>query len=375
MPTITTPEPVIEATDADNTGFEAVTLQVRATDNVGIASVSCLAGAVAVSPAGVSGDAYLFTGSFPVGTTAVTCTALDVRGTPAPNSASVGFAVNVKDVTPPSFDLVDGEVPGSPFGPGNPAEATGAGGAVVTYTNPSATDSNGGPVTVVCASPGGLVSGSTFPIGVTDINCVATDVSGAATPPTNLFDITVADTTPPTVVVAGASTVTIEAGSAYVDAGASATDLVSGVLAPTTSGDGQPVGAGQLHHHLFGDRRVRKHRDRDTGRDRDRQDGAGLRCGRQRDRRSHQRRRRDRELRLAVGYRCGRREPGGHVRAAAGIALPARGLDGVLHRDRRLGQHGHDQLHGHGARYGGADADRARPTSPAFPPRARPAPS
>ena len=52
-------------------------------------------------------------------------------------------------------------------------------------------------------APGGLASGSTFPIGVTDINCVATDVSGAATPPTNLFDITVADTTPPSVTLSG----------------------------------------------------------------------------------------------------------------------------------------------------------------------------
>jgi len=236
---ITAPETMVEATDGDNTGFEAATFSVRATDNVAIASVSCTAGTSPVAQASGSGDTYQFSGTFPVGTTGVTCTALDVRGTPAPNSASVTFAVKVNDVTPPSFDPND--TPGSPFGPGNPAEATGANGAVVTYTNPTATDSNGGPVTVVCASPGGLVSGGTFPIGVTDINCVATDVSGAATPPTNLFDITVADTTAPSVVLAGEASVTIEAGSAYVDAGATATDLVSGALATTTSGAINPL--------------------------------------------------------------------------------------------------------------------------------------
>ena len=103
----------------------------------------------------------------------------------------------VKDVTPPSFN-VSGS-PGSPFTPSNPAPATSLAGAVVYYTNPTATDSNGGPVTVSCVSPTGLVSGSTFPIGTTDINCVATDISGISTPPTNLFDIVVADMAPPVI--------------------------------------------------------------------------------------------------------------------------------------------------------------------------------
>ena len=240
-PTITTPETIVEATDGDNTGDESVTFSLLATDNVAIASVSCQAGPTAVAAAGVSADTYQFTGSFPVGTTGVTCTALDVRGTPAPNSASVSFAVRVKDVTAPSFNVAAGPDAGAPYGPGNPAEATGADGAVVTYTTPTATDSNGGPVTVVCASPGGLVSGSTFPVGVTDINCVATDESGVATPPANLFDITVADTTAPSVVLAGDAQMTIEAGTTYVEPGASATDLVSGTLATTTSGAVNPL--------------------------------------------------------------------------------------------------------------------------------------
>ena len=104
-------------------------------------------------------------------------------------SASGQLPRQVKDVTPPSFDLA-AATPGAPFVPSNPAEATGPAGAVVSYTNPSASDSNGGPVDVVCASSSGTRSGSIFPIGTTPINCVATDESGNSTPPTNLFEIT-----------------------------------------------------------------------------------------------------------------------------------------------------------------------------------------
>jgi len=235
-PTITAPDIVVEATDADNNGTEPVGFTIHATDNVAVATVSCLAGTTAVTLQSVSSDQYLFSGVFPVGATGVTCTALDSRATPAPNAAEVVFSVVVKDVTPPSFDIPAGSDPGSPFVPSNPAEASGPNGAVVTYTNPPANDTNGGPVTVTCASSGGLVSGSTFPIGTTDINCVATDISGISTPPTNLFDITVADNTPPVVTLAGAAAVTLEAGSAFVDPGATATDLVSGSLAATASG-------------------------------------------------------------------------------------------------------------------------------------------
>ena len=234
-PTITTPETIVQAIDVDNTGFEAVAFSLSATDNVAVASVSCLAGTTTVSPTGVSGDAYQFTGTFPVGATAVTCTALDVRGTPAPNSASVGFVVNVRDVTPPSFDV--SADPGSPFLPSNPAEATSAAGAQVFYSSPAATDSNGGLVTVTCGS-GSLVSGSTFPIGTTDINCVATDDSGVSTAPTNLFDITVADRAAPSITIDGAPTAAVEGnvlGGAAVTFTASASDAVSGTLLASCS--------------------------------------------------------------------------------------------------------------------------------------------
>ena len=196
-PTLTSPQPTFVATDNDNNGSEGVGFSVDASDNVAIADVICQSTLTAISFVSKTGNRYAFTGTFPVGTTGVTCTATDVRVAPGPNAAAVNFLVTVKDVTPPSFNVAG--TPGSPFVPGNPAEATSPAGAVVQYTNPTATDTNGGPVTVSCSSPGGLVSGSTFPIGTTPVNCVATDQSGISTPPTSLFNIMVVDTTGPIV--------------------------------------------------------------------------------------------------------------------------------------------------------------------------------
>jgi probable HAF family extracellular repeat protein len=71
-------------------------------------------------------------------------------------------------------------------------EATGPEGAVVTYTA-TATDDKDDSVAVDC-SP---VSGTTFPLGTTTVNCSATDTDGNTTP--GFFKVTVKDTTPPTI--------------------------------------------------------------------------------------------------------------------------------------------------------------------------------
>ena len=197
-PTSTAPETTIVATDTDNTGFEDVNFAIDATDNIAVADVICTSPTTAITFVSETGDRFAFTGVFPVGTTGVTCTATDVRANPAPNSAVVEFLVTVKDVTPPSFAVAPGPDAGAPYGPGNPAEATGPNGAVVTYTNPSATDNGGGPVTVDCASSNGsLRSGSLFPVGTTPIDCVATDASSNSIEVDNMFAITVRDTAPP----------------------------------------------------------------------------------------------------------------------------------------------------------------------------------
>lgn len=71
-------------------------------------------------------------------------------------------------------------------------EATGAGGATVTYTA-SASDAVDGPITPSC-SP---ASGSLFALGSTVVTCSATDAAGNTA--TGTFSVTVVDTTAPPV--------------------------------------------------------------------------------------------------------------------------------------------------------------------------------
>ena len=225
-PTVVEPDVKIIRNDLDSNGDEPVPFTLLVSDNVGVSSVACVAEGITIAPTPASGT-YAFSGIFPVGTTGVTCTAYDLR-TPTPNMASVNFLIEVRNIVPPTFNLDPNTPAGSPFGPSNPAEATGPTGAVVTYTTPTATDNAGAPATVTCSSSTGLVSGSLFPIGVTDINCVATATSGVSTPPTNLFDITVADTTAP--LLSGLLNRTAEAtsatGAVVAYALPTATDLV-----------------------------------------------------------------------------------------------------------------------------------------------------
>ncbi len=121
-------------------------------------------------------------------------------------------------------------------------EATSSAGAVVTWTDPTATDGEGNDTTVEC-SP---ASGSTFPLGSTTVTCVATDVVTNDTTSAS-FTVTVVDTTAPAVTVPG--TVTAEAtgpSGASVTFSASATDAVSGSLTPScspASGSTFPLGS------------------------------------------------------------------------------------------------------------------------------------
>jgi hypothetical protein len=119
---------------------------------------------------------------FPIGKTVVLCTAID------PDTQSVGlggFVVEVDDgppvVTVPSDMTV---------------EAQSVLGAVVTWTA-SATDLVSGPLPVECAP----ASGALFPLGATTpettpVTCEATDGAGNTTSAS--FNVTVQDTTPPT---------------------------------------------------------------------------------------------------------------------------------------------------------------------------------
>ena len=165
-------------------------------------------------------------------TTAVTCTATDDSGL----SASGTFAVTVQDTTPPSIEDVADILVG----------AATAAGATVNFSTPQATDV--GAVTVSCDA----VSGSVFPIGTTTVSCTATD--DAALTATEVFTITVADTTPP--VITTVDDISVEAalaGGANVTFSApTASDLGGNIDVTCTafdppvvvrSGDFFPIGA------------------------------------------------------------------------------------------------------------------------------------
>jgi hypothetical protein len=164
-PTITVPSDItMEATGP----MTPVSYSASASDAVGVTSFSC-------TPASGS--------MFPLGTTTVNCTASDKAG----NTSTASFHVTVQDTTPPTMTGVPSNQTVSTSNPS---------GAVVTYTNPTATDLVDGPVPVNC-SP---ASGSTFPIGTTTVNCTASDAHGNTT--TKSFTVTVnlaSDTTPPVI--------------------------------------------------------------------------------------------------------------------------------------------------------------------------------
>ncbi|MEQ1514823.1 MAG: HYR domain-containing protein, partial [Lysobacteraceae bacterium] len=119
--------------------------------------------------------------TFPVGTTVVTYTAIDIHG----NSSTCSFNVIVTDNTAPLLTC------NAPI-----TTTTGAGntqcGAIVTYTAPVGTDNCSGATT---AQTAGLPSGSLFPVGVTTNTFVTTDAAGNTA--TCSFTVTVTDDTAP----------------------------------------------------------------------------------------------------------------------------------------------------------------------------------
>jgi lysophospholipase L1-like esterase len=116
----------------------------------------------------------------PLGTTTVTCVATDRYG----HSASTTFAVTVDPDVPPGLQSIPSD---------QVVEATSRFGAVVTFALPTATDPSDPNVQVLCVPP----SGSTFPLGTTEVTCTATDQVGNVARAT--FTIDVRDTTPPAI--------------------------------------------------------------------------------------------------------------------------------------------------------------------------------
>jgi hypothetical protein len=139
---------------------------VSATDLVdGVVPVTCL-------PA--SGH------TFDIETTTVECSATDAAG----NTGTDSFQITVVDTTAPVFRTYADVV----------AEATGPGGAVVTYADPKTDDIVDGEDEGMC----NLASGTLFEIGSTTVSCEATDDAGNAATPLH-FQVIVRDTTAPVI--------------------------------------------------------------------------------------------------------------------------------------------------------------------------------
>jgi autotransporter-associated beta strand protein len=177
-------------------------------------------GSVQVSSSAASGS------TFALGTTAVTLTATDAAG----NTATRSFNVTVRDTTKPALTP-----------PANlTLEAAGAAGAVATFTA-TATDIVSGNVPVTYS----VQPGSTFPLGTTTVTATATDAAGNTA--TATFNVTVVDTTAPTLtlpatIIADATS----AAGANVSFTATASDVVSGPLPVTCSkASGSLFAAGQ----------------------------------------------------------------------------------------------------------------------------------
>jgi len=155
---------------------------VEATSSAGaIVSYTSPATSDIVDGAGTASCLPASGSTFALGVTLVTCTATDAHN----NTATSSFNVTVQDTTPPTIDSH------SDVGP---IEATSSAGAIVSYTSPATSDAVDGPNTATCAP----ASGSTFALGVTTVTCNAQDAAGNNATPTT-FNVTVVDTTPPTI--------------------------------------------------------------------------------------------------------------------------------------------------------------------------------
>ena len=180
--------------EASGPSGEAVTYSPTATDAVDPAPrVTC-------DP--VSGSTFVL-GMWPV-----SCSATDVAG----NKAEGVFRVIVQDTTKPVLTL-----------PADIArEATGPGGAAVAYSV-SAHDAVDGAIAASCAP----ISGATFALGSTPVNCSATDRSSNSV--AGGFNVAVVDTTEPALTLPVAFTVEATGPTgAVVPYSASASDLVDG---------------------------------------------------------------------------------------------------------------------------------------------------
>ncbi|MBL7939054.1 MAG: HYR domain-containing protein, partial [Flavobacteriales bacterium] len=147
--------------------------------------------------------------TFAVGTHIITYTALDA----ANNPATCSFIITVNDNTDPTFTMCPSDIAVD--------APAGACGAVVNYTIPTATDNCG---TVTISRNAGPASGSTFPVGTTQVRHRATDGAGRTSECS--FWVTVFDVTAPS--LAGCANISVNSSS-------SACSAVVNYTAPTAT--------------------------------------------------------------------------------------------------------------------------------------------
>jgi HYR domain-containing protein len=143
--------------------------------------------------------------NFAVGTTQVTCSATDAHSNTG--SATFNVVITLIDITKPLLSNVPADIT---------TEANGPSGSKANFVPPTAVDNLDGPIPGVPCSP---LSGSTFPLGETTVTCSATDAHGNTG--TATFKVKVVDTTAPTLIAPGNTSVyaTSTAGSDPADQG------------------------------------------------------------------------------------------------------------------------------------------------------------
>ena len=273
-PEVTAPTAVVTA-EATGAAGATVTYTFSASDAYSGATITC------TPPSG---------STFPIGTTSVTCAATDGAG----NTATATFAVTVSDTAKPvvslngaadvtveaksaftdpgatATDLVSGTLTATVSGTvntnivgvytltysatdgsGNTGTATrtvrvvdtskpvvtlnGSASMTVeaktTFVDPGATASDTVSGTLAVTVTGTVNTGA---LGVYTLTYTATDGSGNVGTATRT--VTVVDTIKPMVTLNGGATLTVEAGTAFVDPGATATDTLAGPLPVSVSG-------------------------------------------------------------------------------------------------------------------------------------------
>jgi len=171
-PVVDTTPPVISGMPANITVTSSVPLAVSWPAPTANDAVS---GPVPVTCVPASGSI------FPLGVTAVTCTASDA----ALNTATAGFSVTV---TAPVVDTAPPVITGMPAN----ITVTSSVPLAVTWPAPTANDAVSGPVPVTCTP----ASGSIFQLGMTAVTCTASDA--ALNTATAGFTVTVTAPPPPT---------------------------------------------------------------------------------------------------------------------------------------------------------------------------------